>query len=65
MISTLEKGRSFVSYQRSVNGDNIGVPNLRGSIDVRIGDSIIEIKSSENDIPQIDELLYGNPQDLK
>ena len=65
VISLLKRNEGFASYQGSVNGKVIGMPEVKGLIDARIGDSIVEIKSSEKDLSSVEELFTRNPQDLE
>jgi hypothetical protein len=67
VISLLKKDKEnkFASNQGSVNGTVIGMSEVNGLIDARIGDSIVEIKSSEEDIASKEELITEHPQDLE
>ena len=55
----------FVLSQGNVDGSKCKMSDVKGKIDFRIGDEIIEFKTSEYDIPDVDTLFAKNPQDLE
>jgi len=56
---------SYAVSQGDVDGSKVGMPNVKGRIDFRLGDTIIEFKTSEYDIPDVGQLINKNPQDLE
>lgn len=65
VMAILEKEKNFAISQGKVDGRGIGMLEVSGRIDARIGDCIVEIKSSESDITTEEELLTEHPQDLE
>jgi len=57
--------KDFINEQGYVDGGSVGMPDVKGKIDFRIGERIIELKTSEYDIPDKDTLVKKNPQDLE
>jgi hypothetical protein len=57
--------KDIINEQGYVDGSSIGMPDVKGKIDFRIGERIIELKTSEYDIPDKDTLFKNNPQDLE
>jgi hypothetical protein len=55
----------FFLEEGKLDGAWVGIPGVRGSIDYRIGDSIIEFKT-KNDLPEnADTVIEKYPQDLE
>jgi len=63
IILSREKG--YAIWQGKVDGRNYGMSDVKGKIDFRIKERIIEFKTSEYDIPNEDTLFAKNPQDLE
>jgi hypothetical protein len=61
----LSKEEGYAGSQGYVDGRNCGMPDVKGKIDFRIKERIIEFKTSEYDIPDEDALFMENPQDLE
>ncbi|EQD60403.1 hypothetical protein B2A_03699, partial [mine drainage metagenome] len=61
----LSKVREFVVSQGNVDGSKCGLEDVRGRIDLRLGGMIVEVKTSERDIPDVETLLREHPQDLE
>ena len=61
----LRKEREFTVSQGNIDGSRYGMPDVRGRSDFRIGDRIIEFKTSEYDIASSETLTERNPQDLE
>lgn len=51
--------------EEEVNGEFVGIPGVRGRIDFRIEDHIIEFKTTSHDINDQMDVLSRNPQDLE
>lgn len=65
MISILERDERFASYQGTVTGESINLPQVTGKIDARIGNSIVEIKSSLENVKGAEDIYSNHPQDLE
>jgi len=63
--SILSNEIGFMGTQGSVDGSKCGMPDIKGKIDFRVKDKIIEFKTSEYDIPNVDTLFRKNPQDVE
>jgi len=55
----------YAGSQGYVDGSKVGMPDVKGKIDFRLDDTIIEFKTSEYDIPDVRQLINKNPQDLE
>ncbi|MGC8516026.1 MAG: hypothetical protein ACP5OC_07845 [Thermoplasmata archaeon] len=61
----LSEDDRFVNEQGKVYGDHVGMPDVSGRIDFRIGDTLIEFKTSEQDVRNVDFLFSAKPHDLE
>lgn len=61
----LEKLDRFIYSEASVVGDYVGLDRISGKIDYQIGDSIVELKTKEEPVRNVDEVLDVYPQDLE
>lgn len=61
----LSREKGFVVFQGNVDGSKCDMADVKGKIDFRINDGIIEFKTSEYDIPDTNTLYSRNPQDLE
>ncbi len=64
-LELLSNEEGFVVSQGDVDGSTCGMNNVKGRIDFRIKDMIIEFKTSEYDIPDVSTLFSRNPQNLE
>lgn len=55
----------FISSQGNVNGEHWGLADVTGRIDFRLRDTLIEFKTSEEDVPDEEMVLNKHPQDLE
>ncbi len=55
----------FAASEGTVDGAHIGMGGVRGRIDFRIGDSIIELKTTDRPEVRGDEILSRYPHDLE
>lgn len=56
---------SFVGAEGSVDGATGGIPGIRGRIDFRLGQSLVELKTSRYRMDAAENLLALSPQDLE
>lgn len=56
---------SFVGAEGSVDGAAGGIPGVRGRIDFRLGQSIVELKTTRYRLDSAENLLALSPQDLE
>ncbi len=61
----LSQDNRFVNEQGRVDGGYVGMPDVIGRIDFRMGDALIELKTSEQDVPDVSSLFSTKPQDLE
>jgi len=61
----LSREPGYAVSQGYVDGSKVGMPDVKGKIDFRLEDTIIEFKTSEYDIPDVGQLINKNPQDLE
>ena len=61
----LLKDPNFTVSQGDVCGDSWGLNDVRGRIDFRLGDMLIEFKTSEEDVPDEEAVFCNHPQDLE
>ena len=61
----LSEDGSFVNEQGRVDGGDVGMSDVAGRIDFRIGDTLVEFKTSEQDVSDVDSLFSAKPQDLE
>lgn len=48
-----------------VNGETLGLPEVRGRLDFSLSQSIVEFKTTHHKILKADDVLVKNPQDLE
>lgn len=61
----LSKDPKFIVSQGQVYGDSLGLNDVRGRIDFRLGNTLVEFKTSEEDIPNEETVFRDHPQDLE
>jgi len=55
----------FVGAEGSVDGAFGGIPGIRGRIDFRLGDSIVELKTTRYHMDTAADVITNSPQDLE
>lgn len=55
----------FVLEEGKIDGAYVGVPGVRGSVDYRIGDAILELKTKQKIPDNIDDVWNFYPHDLE
>ena len=55
----------FVSGQGRVDGGYVEMPDVVGRIDFRMEDTLVELKTSEQDVSDVEALFSTKPQDLE
>ena len=55
----------FITEEGKLDGAFVGIPRVRGSIDFRIGDKIIEFKTKDELPSSSEELFLKYPQDVE
>lgn len=56
---------NYVSAEGPVDGVNGGFPNVRGKIDFRLGDTIVELKTTRHELKNGEDVLRVLPQSLE
>lgn len=56
---------SFVGAEGSVDGATGGIPGIRGRVDFRLGQSLVELKTTRYRMDAAENLLALSPQDLE
>ncbi|WP_393971880.1 hypothetical protein OXIME_000467 [Oxyplasma meridianum] len=65
MFSWIRHFAPFAVREEEVNGEKYGLSEVRGRIDFRIGNHIIEFKTTSHDINCESDVINKNPQDLE
>jgi hypothetical protein len=65
MFSWIRHFAPMAVREEEVNGEMDGLPQVRGRIDFRIDNHIIEFKTTSHDINSESDVLKKNPQDLE
>lgn len=55
----------FTVDEADVDGADIGIPGVRGRIDFRLNDVIVELKTTEREINGLADVIESSPQDLE
>ena len=65
MFSWIRNFAPLAIREEEVNGEMAGLPEIRGRIDFRIDNHIIEFKTTSHDINSEIDVINRNPQDLE